>query len=109
MQQQPGLAAADRWLAVTTLSFDIAALELFLPLIVGARVTVAGRDTAADGEALAELLSRERVTVMQATPVTWRILLAAGWQGKTDLKVLCGGEALPLEWAQQLAPRGAAL
>ena len=109
MRQQPGLTAQDTLLAVTTLSFDIAALELFLPLLVGARLIVASRDTAADGVALAETLTRARVTAMQATPITWRLLLAAGWQGNPDLKILCGGEALPLDLAQQLLPRAASL
>jgi len=109
MRERPGLTAQDNWLAITTLSFDIAALELFLPLLVGARLIVASRDTAADGAALAETLARARVTVMQATPITWRLLLAAGWQGKADLKILCGGEALPLDLAQQLLPRAASL
>jgi amino acid adenylation domain-containing protein len=109
MRQQPGLTRQDTLLAITTLSFDIAALELFLPLLVGARVIVASQDSAADGAALAEALTRARVTVMQATPITWRLLLAAGWQGKPDLKILCGGEALPLDLAQQLLPRVASL
>ena len=109
MRRQPGLSAQDTWLAITTLSFDIAALELFLPLIVGARLIVASRDTATDGVALGETLNRAGVSVMQATPVTWHLLLAAGWQGKPDLKILCGGEALPLELAQQLLPQAASL
>ncbi len=109
MRQQPGLTAEDTLLAVTTLSFDIAALELFLPLIVGARLIIASRDVVANGAALAEILARFRVTVMQATPVTWRILLAAGWQGNQQLKILCGGESLPLELARQLLPRSASL
>jgi surfactin family lipopeptide synthetase A len=109
MREQPGLMAEDTLLAITTLSFDIAALELFLPLMVGARLIVASRDTAADGAVLVETLTRSRVTVMQATPITWRLLLAAGWQGKPDLKILCGGEALPLELAEQLLPRAASL
>jgi amino acid adenylation domain-containing protein len=109
MRQQPGLTADDRWLAVTTLSFDIAALELFLPLLVGACVIVASRDVVTSGRALAETISCSRATVMQATPVTWRMLLAAGWQGERQLKVLCGGEALPLELAQQLLPKVASL
>jgi surfactin family lipopeptide synthetase A len=109
MREQPGLTAEDSWLAITTLSFDIAALELFLPLLVGARLIVASRDTAADGAALAETLTRAGVTVMQATPITWRLLLAAGWQGNPDLKILCGGEALPQDLAQQLLPRAASL
>jgi surfactin family lipopeptide synthetase A len=109
MREQPGLWEEDTLLAITTLSFDIAALELFLPLVVGARVIVAGRDVVADGTALMETLTRTRTTVMQATPVTWRILLAAGWQGNRHLKILCGGEALPLELAQQLLPKAASL
>jgi len=109
MHLQPGLTAEDTWLAVTTLSFDIAALELFLPLIVGARVIVASRDLAANGTVLAETLASAGVTVMQATPITWRVLLAAGWQGRPGLKILCGGEALPLDLARQLLPRGASL
>lgn len=109
MRQQPGLTAQDTLLAVTTLSFDIAALELFLPLIVGARLIVASRDIAANGTALAETLARSRATIMQATPVTWRMLLSAGWQGNQQLKILCGGEALPLELARQLLPKCAAL
>jgi amino acid adenylation domain-containing protein len=109
MRERPGLTAQDTLLAITTLSFDIAALELFLPLLVGAHLIVASRETAANGAALAETLALARVTMMQATPITWRLLLAASWQGKADLKILCGGEALPLDLARQLLPRAASL
>ncbi|MEO7020419.1 MAG: amino acid adenylation domain-containing protein [Ktedonobacteraceae bacterium] len=109
MRQQPGLTAEDTLLAVTTLSFDIAGLELFLPLCVGARLVLASREIVANGAALAEMLVRTHTTVMQATPVTWRILLAAGWQGNPCLKILCGGEALPLDLARQLLPKCASL
>ena len=109
MREQPGLGAEDTLLAVTTLSFDIAALELFLPLVIGARVIVASRDVVVDGMALMETLTRTCTTVMQATPVTWRLLLTAGWQGNHLLKILCGGEALPLELAQLLLPKVASL
>jgi surfactin family lipopeptide synthetase A len=109
MRQQPGLTAEDTLLAVTTLSFDIAALEVFLPLIVGARLIVASRAVVTNGTALAETLSRTGTTVMQATPITWRLLLVSGWPGKQRVKILCGGEALPLELARQLLPRAAAL
>lgn len=109
MREQPGLSPQDTFLAITTLSFDIAVLELFLPLIVGARVLVASREATGDGVVLAEILDRAGVTTMQATPVTWRLLLAAGWRGKTDLKVLCGGEALSLDLAKQLLQRTASL
>jgi amino acid adenylation domain-containing protein len=109
MQRQPGLTADDILLAVTTLSFDIAGLELLLPLIIGARVVVASSDVVTNGKALVETLFHSHATVMQATPITWRMLLAAGWQGDSRLKILCGGEALPLELAQQLLPRATSL
>ncbi len=102
MQREPGISAGDRLLAITTISFDIAGLELFLPLITGATVVVADADTARNGEALLELLKREKITVMQATPSTWRMMLETGWVGKLPLKVLCGGEALSKELAGAL-------
>jgi acyl-coenzyme A synthetase/AMP-(fatty) acid ligase/acyl carrier protein len=109
MRQQPGMVAEDVLLAVTTLSFDIAGLELFLPLTVGARVVIVSRSVAADGHQLAGRLGETQATVMQATPATWRLLLAAGWAGQARLKMLCGGEALPWELARSLLSRGAAL
>jgi amino acid adenylation domain-containing protein len=102
MQSSPGLTAEDTLLAVTTVAFDIAALELYLPLTVGARVILATRETAADGSRLRELLEKSVPTVMQATPATWRLLLEAGWQGHKDLKVLCGGEVMPRDLAVEL-------
>nr|QEO74128.1 condensation domain-containing protein [uncultured bacterium] len=105
MARRPGLSEADTLVAVTTLSFDIAVLELFLPLAVGGRVEVAGRDTAADGMQLAALLASSGATAMQATPATWRVLLEAGWPGDPGLKALCGGEALPGDLATALRDR----
>jgi amino acid adenylation domain-containing protein/non-ribosomal peptide synthase protein (TIGR01720 family) len=102
MSKAPGLTAGDTLLAVTTLSFDIAGLELYLPLINGAKVVLVPRDVAQAGEQLVERLVRSGTTVMQATPATWRLLLGAGWTGNADLKVLCGGEALPRDLADQL-------
>lgn len=109
MRAEPGLAADDRLLAVTTLAFDIAALELFLPLTTGASVVIAGRDDAVDGRRLAALLDQSGATVMQATPATWRMMLEVGWRGDRRLKALCGGEALPRDVAEQLLPRCGAL
>src|SRR2546425_59050 len=106
MQAEPGLTAKDTLLAVTTTSFDIAGLELYVPLIVGARVVVASRDTAGDGPRLREKLATSGATFMQATPITWRSLVDAGWEGSKDLKILCGGEALPRELANELVRRG---
>ncbi|RKH33762.1 amino acid adenylation domain-containing protein [Corallococcus praedator] len=105
MQEAPGLTAQDVLLAVTTLSFDIAVLELFLPLTTGAQVVLASRDTASDGPLLKAALESNGVTVMQATPSTWRLLLEAGWQPRPGFKALCGGEALPRELAEALLAR----
>jgi amino acid adenylation domain-containing protein len=105
MAREPGLTAEDVWVGVTTLSFDIAALELFLPLTVGARLVLASRDVAADGMELAALLRRSNATVMQATPATWRLLIEAGWSDGDAFKILCGGESLPRELADELVQR----
>jgi amino acid adenylation domain-containing protein len=105
MDRVVGLTSADRLLAVTTISFDIAALELYLPLVSGAQVILAGRELAADGPALAQVLQTAGVTAMQATPATWQMLLTAGWTGDRGLTLLCGGEALPRDLANQLLTR----
>ena len=94
MQVEPGLSAGDVLLAVTTLSFDISVLEMFLPLVSGARVVVGDRDEVVDGRLLAGLIESSGATVMQATPTTWSMLLDSGWAGGSGLKVLCGGEAM---------------
>ena len=104
-----GVAGDDTLLAVTTLSFDIAALEMYLPLTVGARVEIVPRDLAADGVRLAERLARGDVTLLQATPATWRLLLEGGWPGTPSLAILCGGEALPRALADRLIDKGCAL
>ena len=109
MRQILGMTAGDSLMAVTTLSFDIAALELFLPLTVGARLVVVGRDVATDGARLIERLTQDNITFFQATPATWRLLLEAGWKGTPSLTMLCGGEALPRDLADRLLPRGACL
>ena len=105
MRRKPGLTEQDVLLSVTTLSFDIAALELCLPLLVGATTIMATRDEAADGAWLKEQLEATRITVMQATPITWRMVLEAGWRGNPRLKILCGGEALPRDLAEELLAR----
>ena len=107
MRREPGLDAADSLLAVTTLSFDIAALEIFLPLVTGARLVLASRETAADASQLSAALDDYQVTDMQATPATWRMLIEFGWPGRAGLKVLCGGEALSGARAEQLLERSA--
>ncbi|MCZ7672454.1 MAG: condensation domain-containing protein [Chloroflexi bacterium] len=109
MQEKPAICADDTLLAVTTLSFDIATLELYLPLLCGAKILLADQATAKDATLLAQMLDEEPVTLMQATPATWQMLLAAGWQGKAGLTILSGGEALPVTLAQQLLGCGTAV
>jgi len=109
MQEEPGMTADDRLLAVTTISFDIAGLELYLPLITGAELILCDQQTAKDGRLLLDLIEQKNVTVMQATPSTWGMMIAAGWDKKYLLKVLCGGEALPKELAANLLQRTAEL
>ena len=99
MQRRPGLCSEDRLLAITTLTFDIAVLEIFLPLVCGARVVIAPSSAAGDGAELVDLIKECGATVIQATPSTLRIVLDAGWSGDRGLKILCGGEA----WSAQLA------
>ncbi|WP_369215335.1 amino acid adenylation domain-containing protein [Streptomyces flavofungini] len=105
MAREPGFGPDDSLLAVTTACFDIAGLELYLPLVTGGELRVASAETAADGFALRALIEACRPTVMQATPVTWRMLIGAGWQGHAGLTVLCGGEALPGDLAADLVRR----
>ena len=109
MRRRPGISNSDVLLSVTTLSFDIAGLELYLPLTVGARLVVARRNETSDGEALARLISQSGATLMQGTPATWRLLIESGWKGEAKLRILCGGEALPKDLATQLLERGAEL
>lgn len=107
MQQQLGISSSDRLLAVTTFSFDIAGLELYLPLVSGAQVVIAPRAAALDATALARLLTSSSINIMQATPVTWRLLLESGWEGTPGLRILCGGEALMPDLAEKLVATGA--
>jgi len=105
MAAEPGLTAADRLVAVTTPSFDIALNELFCPLTVGATVVLASDEEAGDGALLDRLLSSSGATVMQATPATWRLLIGAGWRGGPRFRAWCGGEALSVDLAEQLLDR----
>ena len=107
MRERPGFTSRDRVLAVTTLSFDIAGLELYLPLICGGCVVLANRSEARDPMLLCEMLGEVRPTLMQATPATWRGLIDAGWKGNPGMKILCGGEAMTRDLAEQLLARSA--
>ncbi|HEV2473848.1 MAG TPA: amino acid adenylation domain-containing protein, partial [Chthonomonadales bacterium] len=109
MAKCPGMRSSDRLLAVTSLSFDIAGLELYLPLMCGGTVDICPVEVLSDGRRLSGYLDRSRPTVMQATPATWRMLLQSGWQGSPSMRALCGGEALPSELAEALCSKVEAL
>ena len=102
MLEQPGLRLRDKMLATTTMCFDIAGLELYLPLLRGAEVVISGSEIARNGQLLSKVIKDLEITVMQATPTTWRVLFASGWEGAENLKVLSGGEPLSLKLAERL-------
>ncbi|MCT1549645.1 non-ribosomal peptide synthetase [Brevibacterium casei] len=98
-----GFTTEDCLLSVTTLAFDIAALEMLLPLSRGGRLVIADHTETIDGELLAARIDRGDITAMQATPMTWRMLLAAGWRPHPNLLILCGGERLDTDLADKLS------
>jgi len=100
--REPGFTSFDRLLAVAPISFDIATMEMFLPLVAGGTLVVGDRFIAADPLRLAATIKRLEITFQQASPVTWRLLASSGWEGKPDLRVITGGEALPRDLANQL-------
>jgi amino acid adenylation domain-containing protein len=106
IKKTPGLTSEDVLLSVTTISFDIAVSEIFLPLLVGAKLVLVSQQTAADGDLLLQVLNSCKATFMQPTPITWRLLVEAGWQGSPNLKMISTGEALPRELANRLLPMG---
>lgn len=105
MQKTPGLTKDDNLLALTTLSFDISGLEIFLPLICGAKVTIASQEDARDGKELLEMIKKRKITVVQATPSTWKMIVDSGWNEKLKIKALCGGENLSRDFADKLLDR----
>jgi len=106
MARAPGLDAQDRLLAVTTYSFDISGLEIYLPLVTGAECHICSTEHARDPKLLAQEIARVRPTVMQATPTTWSMLVRIGWQNREGVKILCGGEALPQALRQHFVRSG---
>jgi amino acid adenylation domain-containing protein len=99
----------DSWLALTTVCFDIAALELLLPLCFGGKVILVSEEQARIGRVLAGIIHNKKPTIMQATPITWRILVESGWGGSPDLTILCGGDRLDRELANKLLARSASV
>ncbi|KAH6643321.1 polyketide synthase [Truncatella angustata] len=107
MRKEPGCSETDRLLAITTVSFDMAVLELFLPLLCGATVVIAQRHEVRDPAALVTLMERHEITIMQGTPAIWQMLLDSGWLGQPRLeKIFCGGEALSRRLADRLLACG---
>ena len=102
MSGRLGLTERDVLVAVTTVSFDISMLEIYLPLVSGARLVVAAQDELSDGDSLRKLLEQRAATCMQATPSRWGMVVGAGWAGGADKRLLCGGEQLPAELASKL-------
>ncbi|MEQ1648929.1 MAG: amino acid adenylation domain-containing protein [Hyphomicrobiaceae bacterium] len=109
MAKTPGFTARDRLLAVTTVCFDISGLELFLPLTVGGTVVIASREAVADGFQLVEMISQQRISVVQATPSLWQMLVEAGFKPRSGVKMLVGGEPLPRDLADLLTANGGEL
>lgn len=109
MQKTPGILDSDRLLAITTISFDIAGLELYLPLISGAEVVIADNEAIKDGRILISILAEQNISMMQATPSTWQMMLDSGWEKKSHLKALVGGEALPKDLAEKILTRASTL
>lgn len=104
MQRKPGITPADKVLAISTISFDIASLEIYLPLITGAQIFLATTETAKDGWLLLDIIRKENINLMQATPYTWRMILAAGWDEFLPLRIITGGEPLTKDLADKLLP-----
>lgn len=109
MAAEPGINANDRLLAVTPVSFDISVLEIFLPLLNGATLVMLDTGQNRDGQCIAQKLDEHQISIMQATPAGWRLLLESGWHGRANLTMLTGGEALPKVLAQRLLEKGKTL
>ncbi|AJD42171.1 amino acid adenylation domain-containing protein [Rhizobium gallicum bv. gallicum R602sp] len=109
MAKEPGFTDRDTILAVTTISFDIAGLELYLPLVTGGKMVIADRQQVQDGFAIVDLVEKSGATVLQATPTLWQMLVEAGLEDKPHLKMLCGGEPMPKELAKSLLKIGGEL
>ena len=107
--EQIELSPRDSWLAVTTISFDIAALELYLPMITGSKIILANQDESVDAARLTARLQASDATVMQATPSMWSLLVETGWESKSGFKILCGGDMLSRQLADQLLGRSSSV
>lgn len=105
MQSRPGFTESDRFIALTTLSFDIAVLELWLPVLLGASSVIVDKRDSQDGRVISNIIESQGVSVIQATPSSWNLLLASKWQGSKEIKAIAGGEPLQPELIEQLLPK----
>ena len=105
IEETVGMERGEGMLAVTTVGFDIAGLEMYWPLVRGGVVEMGSEEESGDGEKLAGRVERSGVKVMQATPTGWRMLIEGGWKGGKDVRVLCGGEALPERLREELVEK----
>lgn len=103
--ENPGIRESDTLVSITTISFDIAAVELFAPLLKGAKLVLTRERVVKDTRLLLELIEKEKITVMQATPATWQMLLDAGWENHLPIRAISTGEALPLNLAKSILGR----
>lgn len=105
LQKTPGITSEDKVLAIATISFDIAGVDIYLPLSNGAELVLADSLTAKDGRAVLDIVRNNGISILQATPYTWRMMLEVGWEEKLPIKVFCGGEAMAKDLAEKLIPR----
>jgi amino acid adenylation domain-containing protein len=109
LRRQLEVTAQETFLALASISYDLAGSELYLPLIAGARVVLANREEVLDGRQLQRRLIECGATAMHGTSSSWRLLLDAGWRGSRNFKILCGGDTLSRQLADQLLEGGASV
>lgn len=109
MQKQLGFKQRNKLLSITPISFDICMLEFLLPMMSGGTLVIAEQNACMDGFRMMQAVDNHTIDIMQATPATWQLLIDAHWQGNQGLTILCGGDVLTKELAQQLTPKGRAL
>jgi amino acid adenylation domain-containing protein len=109
MREHPGIGETDVLANLTTPAFDLSVPDWYLPLTTGARLSIIPQEATLDGVELADWLARTGATIVQATPTTWQMLVDAGWNGSEQLKIVCGGEALPRSLAEELLVRSASV
>jgi amino acid adenylation domain-containing protein len=103
--KEPGVQKNDVVLSITTISFDIAMAELFLPLLTGAKLVLTTEETSKDTRILLDVITNEGITIMQATPATWQMLLDSGWNRHLPIKAISTGEALPISLAKKIVSK----